>query len=149
MDIFYVRDRLLYDSDKFNIYLDFRKSVKDSKYLSFEEFLLCSNYLDLYIQNPEDTYEKYIAYHEDEAITESDCFEIFCQTFNVSPYDNKVLDEYRACKNCINYVPTKSLITGDEYYACRGEFVPCEDDVCEYHNFNPEKAKNIIRILRK
>jgi len=149
MDIMDVCDRLLYDKEKFIIYLDYRNKVEDTIYLSFEEFLLCENNLEEYIQDENRILQKYRTYHEDSDIKDYECFEQFCKSFNINPYDTQKLNEFKSCKNCIYYGHTVNLITGDEYDDCTMDELFSYNDSCDFHVFDVNKVKPIIRTLSR
>ena len=149
MDVMDICDKLLYDKEKFIIYLDYRNKLDNDIYLSFEEFLLCENNLEEYINGDINIMDKYIKYHNNEEIKDYECFEKFCKSFSIFPYDKEKLEKYKDCQNCIYYGHTVNLITDEEYDGCMLDDIYNYFNNCEYHIFDVNKVKPIIRSLSR
>ncbi len=149
MNVRDIGEILLYDKVKFELYLKYHDEFDNSSYLSFEEFLLCENNLQEYLEDEDKINKKYLEYHKDEPINDYENFKLFCNGLHIFPYEKSKLEDIKTCNTCIHYGHIKNLITGDEYDDCTIDEMVNYYGECEYHQFDVDKVEPIVRTLRK
>lgn len=142
-------NNLGYDIIRFQMYLSYVTEI-DKNIIFFEQFLINTDSVKKYEDFPEAVREEYCktcGYDSFDSLPEYYSYELFCKAYNMSMYDESLIESKKTCENCIFSRDCVSLDSEDHYLGCLNnenfeEVAP--DYVCDFHIFDATKVDSLF-----